>query len=41
MEISVLRLGELGTNCYIFRQEDSPKCGIVDPGDHGEQTSGS
>ena len=37
MEISVLRLGELGTNCYIFRQEDSPKCGIVDPGDHGEQ----
>lgn len=37
MEISVLRLGELGTNCYIFRQEDSPKCGVVDPGDHGEQ----
>ena len=37
MEISVLRLGELGPNCYIFRQEDSPKCGVVDPGDHGEQ----
>ena len=36
MEISVLRLGEIGTNCYIFREENSKKCGIVDPGDQGE-----
>ena len=37
MEIRVLRLGELGTNCYVFRQEGSPKCGVLDPGGHGEQ----
>ena len=36
MEINVLRLGEINTNCYIFRKEDSNKCGIVDPGDQGE-----
>ena len=35
MEINVLRLGEIGTDCYIFRKEDSGKCGIVDPGDMG------
>ena len=37
MEISVLRLGQIGTNCYIFRKEGSAKCGVVDPGDQGEQ----
>lgn len=37
MEINVLHLGELGTNCYIFHQKGSSKCGIVDPGDQGEQ----
>ena len=37
MEISVLRLGEIGTNCYIFRAESGGKCGIVDPGDQGGQ----
>ena len=36
MEISVLRLGEIMTNCYIFREENSKRCGIVDPGDQGE-----
>ena len=39
MEISVLRLGEIGTNCYIFRAEGSGKCGIVDPGDQGGQVA--
>ena len=37
MEISMLRLGQIGTNCYIFREKDSGKCGVVDPGDQGEQ----
>ena len=37
MEINVLPLGQLGTNCYIFHQKGSFKCGIVDPGDQGEQ----
>ena len=36
MEISVLRLGDIGTNCYVFRAADSKKCGVVDPGDQGE-----
>lgn len=39
MEISVLRLGQIGTNCYIFRREDGYKCGVVDPGDQGEQVA--
>ena len=39
MEISVLRLGQIGTNCYIFRQEGSAKCGVIDPGDQGEQVA--
>ena len=39
MEINILRLGQIGTNCYIFRQEGSAKCGIADPGDQGEQVA--
>ena len=39
MEINVLRLGEIGTNCYIFREENSSKCGVVDPGGQGEKVS--
>lgn len=37
MEIKILRLGQVYTNCYIFHQEGGAKCGIVDPGDQGEQ----
>lgn len=32
MEITTLTLGDYMTNCYIFRQEQSSKCCIVDPG---------
>ena len=39
MEISVLRLGQIGTNCYIFREDGSKTCGIVDPGDQGEMVT--
>lgn len=39
MEINVLQLGQIGTNCYIFRKEGSAKCGVVDPGDQGEQVA--
>ena len=39
MEIQVLRLGQIGTNCYIFREEDGKTCGIVDPGDQGEMVA--
>ena len=37
MEINVLPLGQLGTNCYIFHQKGNSKCGVVDPGSQGEQ----
>ena len=36
MEINVLPLGQLGTNCYIFYEKGGKKCGIVDPGGQGE-----
>ena len=39
MEISVLHLGQIGTNCYIFREENSKTCGVVDPGDQGEMVA--
>lgn len=39
MEISVLRLGQIGTNCYIFRQDGGYQCGVVDPGGQGEQVA--
>lgn len=39
MEISVLQLGQIGTNCYIFRKEGGYQCGVVDPGDQGEQVA--
>lgn len=37
MEIRVMRLGMVSTNCYIFRADGSPKCAVVDPGDSGER----
>lgn len=37
MEISVLRLGMIQTNCYIFQNGAGGKCGVVDPGGDGER----
>lgn len=37
MEIDILQLGQLGTNCYIFRETGGAKCGVIDPGGQGEQ----
>lgn len=37
MRIKNMQLGMLGTNCYIFWDENSRVCGIVDPGDNGEK----
>ncbi len=39
MEIHVMRLGAIGTNCYIFREGDGPACGVIDPGDSGGQVA--
>ena len=39
MEINVLHLGQIGTNCYIFHETGSAACGMVDPGDQGGQVA--
>ena len=39
MKIKVMQLGMIGTNCYIFWEEGDRRCGIVDPGDSGEQVA--
>ncbi len=39
MKIKVMPLGMIGTNCYIFWEEGDNRCGIVDPGDNGEQVA--
>ena len=39
MEINVLRLGMIGTNCYIFRKGEGKGCGIVDPGADGDKVA--
>lgn len=39
MQIKMMQLGMIGTNCYIFWDEDSHKCAVVDPGDSGERVA--
>lgn len=37
MEITVLTVGPVYTNCYIVNKEGSASCLVVDPGDEGEK----
>ena len=39
MQVKLFQLGMIGTNCYIFWDEDSRKCAVVDPGDEGERVA--
>lgn len=39
MQIKTMQLGMIGTNCYIFWDEASRKCAVVDPGDNGERVA--
>lgn len=39
MQVKLMQLGMIGTNCYIFWDEESRKCAIVDPGDSGERVA--
>lgn len=39
MQIKTMQLGMIGTNCYIFWDEASHKCAVVDPGDNGAQVA--
>lgn len=35
MKIKALRLGQVGTNCYILADEESRVCAVIDPADDG------
>ena len=39
MQVKVMQLGMIGTNCYIFWDEEAKQCAVVDPGDHGDQVA--
>lgn len=39
MQVKCVQLGMVCTNCYIFWDEESKKCAIVDPGDDGQQVA--
>lgn len=39
MQVKMMQLGMIGTNCYIFWDEGSCKCAVVDPGDSGERVA--
>lgn len=39
MQISVLPLGELATNCYIAADTQAGVCAVIDPGDSGAQVA--
>ena len=39
MQVKLMQLGMIGTNCYIFWDEESRKCAVVDPGDNGERVA--
>lgn len=39
MQISVLPLGDLGTNCYVVADEAAKACAVIDPGDEGERVA--
>ena len=39
MEIKMLQVAPLGTNCYLVCDETEKVCAVVDPGGHGEQVA--
>lgn len=39
MQLKTMQLGMIGTNCYIFWDEATHKCAVVDPGDDGAQVA--
>ena len=39
MQVKLMQLGMIGTNCFIFWDEESRKCAVVDPGDNGERVA--
>lgn len=39
MILKSMQLGQIGTNCYIFGDEKTKKCAVVDPGDDGDRVA--
>ena len=39
MQIKAMQLGMIGTNCYIFYDDNSKECAVVDPGDEGDRVA--
>lgn len=39
MQVKMMQLGMIGTNCYIFWDEETKQCAVVDPGDNGERVA--
>ena len=36
MKVKLLRVGPIGTNCYILKDETTGKAAVIDPGDEPE-----
>ena len=39
MQVKSIQLGMIVTNCYIFWNDSSKDCAVVDPGDDGQQVA--
>jgi len=39
MKVKVMQLGMIGTNCYLFWDETTMECAVVDPGDNGDKVA--
>ena len=39
MQSKAMQLGMIGTNCYIFYDDNSKECAVVDPGDEGDRVA--
>ena len=35
MNIQIMQVGAIGTNCYLLCDEEAKKCAVIDPGDYG------
>ena len=41
MQVGMLEVGPIGTNCYILMDEDTKCCAVIDPGDEGHLIAAS
>ena len=41
MQVGMLEVGPIGTNCYILFDEDKKICAVIDPGDEAHLIAAS